>query len=151
MTYVTIEEHATLKKQKEKAEKNKGKQAAEKAASEKGDDEKPKKDRSQLECWHCKEKGHFSSNCPQKKKAKEDQGVANVMWLEQEEYCMFCTTSKVQEYEVNSAVNVTQKLTETKILLDLMHHLGSQSFFSPRRTVGNAYVYPRLNIPKGTS
>jgi hypothetical protein len=117
-TYVTIEEHATLKKQKEKAEKNKAKQAAEKAASEKGDDEKPKKDRLQLECWHCKEKGHFSSNCPHKKRAKEDQGVANVTWLEQEEFCMFCTTNEVQEYEVNSAVNVMQKLTETEILLD---------------------------------
>jgi hypothetical protein len=117
-TYVTIEEHATLKKQKEKAEKNKAKQAAEKAASEKGDEEKPKKNRSQLECWNCKEKGHFSSNCPHKKKAKEGQGVANVTWLEEQEFCMFCTTSVVQEYEVNSAVNVMQKLTDTEILLD---------------------------------
>jgi hypothetical protein len=114
-TYATIEEGASLKKQKEKADKAKAKQAA----SEKGDgEEKPKKDRSQLECWYCNEKGHFSSNCPKKKKAKEGQGVANVTWLEEQEFCMFCTTSKVQEYEVNSAVNVTQKLTCTEILLD---------------------------------
>jgi hypothetical protein len=109
-TYVTIEEGASLKKQKAKAKQ---------AASEKGDgEEKPKKDRSQLECWYCKEKGHFSSNCPKKKKAKEDQGIANVTWLEQEEFCMSCTTSETMEYKVNNAVNMTQKLTCTEILLD---------------------------------
>jgi hypothetical protein len=44
--------------------------------------------------------------------------VANVTWLEEQEFCMFCTTSEVQEYEVNSAVNVMQKLTCSEILLD---------------------------------
>jgi hypothetical protein len=114
-TYVTVEDQAALTKQRENAVKIKAKQAA----SEKGDNAKTPKDRSQLECQYCKEKGHFSSRCPKKKADKEkgDQRFANVTCLE-EEYCMFCTTSKEQVYEVNNAVNVMQKLTCTEVLLD---------------------------------
>jgi hypothetical protein len=77
-------------------------------------DGKEKKDRSQLECWNCKEKGHFSSKYPKKKddkQNKDSQGFMNATW--QEEHRIFCTMVELQEYIVNNAVNITQKLRKT--------------------------------------
>ncbi len=51
-TYVTIEEHAAMKRHKEQAEKNKGKTSSDKSMTKEGKENK--KDRSQLECWYCK-------------------------------------------------------------------------------------------------
>jgi hypothetical protein len=106
-TYVTIEEDAAIKRRKEQAEKNKKKSAA---GGKENDENTNKKDRSQLECWYCNEKGHFSSRCPKKKKDKEKEskaaeGLAHATWQEELEGNMFCT---VCEYTVNNAVNVTQ-------------------------------------------
>jgi hypothetical protein len=58
--YVTIEEHATMQVLKEKSEKNKEKQSSKKLEGNKGEAaKKTPKDGTQLECWYCKEKGHF--------------------------------------------------------------------------------------------
>jgi hypothetical protein len=106
VTYVTIEEHVAIKRCKEQADKNKKSAASEKV----NDGTDNKKDRSQLECWHCKEKSHFSSNCPKKKKDKESQAgdsLAHATWQEEMEHNMFCTVCK---YTVNNAVNETQSL-----------------------------------------
>jgi hypothetical protein len=116
-TYVTIEEDAAIKRRKEQTEKNKKKSAA---GGKENDGNENKKDRSQLECWYCKEKGHFSSKCPKKKKDKEKEnqageGLAHATWQEEIEHSMFCTVCK---YTVNNAVNVTQQLKTTEILLD---------------------------------
>jgi hypothetical protein len=116
-TYVTIEEDAAIKRHKEQAEKNKKKSAA---GGKENNENTKNKDKSQLECWYCKEKGHFSSRCPKKKKDKEKEskaaeGLAHATWQEELEGNMFCT---VCEYIVNNAVNVTQQLKTTEILLD---------------------------------
>jgi hypothetical protein len=65
-TYVTIEEDAAQKRRKEQEKKarNKGTDEKEKGAKTPDSEGQEKKDRSQLECWYCKEKGHFSSRCP---------------------------------------------------------------------------------------
>jgi hypothetical protein len=119
-TYVTIEEDAAQKRCKEQEKKTRGKGADEKEKGAKTPDSEgqEKKNRSQLECWYCKEKGHFSSRCPKRKadREKQGQGFANATW--QEEFCMFCTTSESQEYVVNNAVNVTQQLRKTEVLLN---------------------------------
>jgi hypothetical protein len=115
--YVTIEEHAAIKCHKEQAEKKKNKAAAgEKQSGKEGQDNK--KDRSQLECSNCKEKGHFSSKCLKKKQEKECQdsgGLVHATWQEELEHSMFCT---VCEFTVNNAVNTTQKLKAAEVLLD---------------------------------
>jgi hypothetical protein len=116
-TYVTIEEHAAIKRRKEQSEKNKNKAAAGGKQPEAGRKEN-KKDRTELECWYCDEKGHFSSKCPKRKKDKESQegeGLAHATWQEEIEQNMFCT---VCEYTVNNTVNVTQKLKTNDILPD---------------------------------
>jgi hypothetical protein len=113
-TYVTIEEDAAIKRRKEQTEKNKKKSAA---SGKEIDEQATKKDRSQLECWYCKEKGHFSSKCPKRKKdkeAKDGEAQAHATWQELE-HSMFCT---VCEVTVNNAVNATQKLKPNEVLLD---------------------------------
>jgi hypothetical protein len=116
-TYVTIEEDAAIKRRKEQTEKNKKKSVA---GGKENDEQATKKDRSQLECWYCKEKGHFLSKCPKRKKDKEKEnqageGLAHATWQEEIEHNMFST---VCEYTVNNAVNVTQQLKTTEIWLD---------------------------------
>jgi hypothetical protein len=91
-----IEEHATLKHRKEQNEKNKAKAAAEQKQTESGGKEN-KKDRTQLECWYCNEKGHFSSKCPKKKKDKESkdsEGLAHATWQEELEGSALCVNTQ---------------------------------------------------------
>jgi hypothetical protein len=87
------------------------------ASGKENDEQTTKKDRSQLECWYCNEKGHFSSKYPKRKKdkeAKDGEAQAHVTWQELE-HSMFCT---VCEVTVNNAVNATQKLKSNEVLLD---------------------------------
>jgi hypothetical protein len=116
-TYVTIEEHAAIKHRKEQADINKSKSAAGGKQQADKNGKENKKDRSELECWYCKEKGHFSSKCPKKKSDKEAQdgeGLAHATWQELE-HSMFCT---VCEYTIHNAVNAMQKLKANEVLLD---------------------------------
>jgi hypothetical protein len=131
-TYVTIEEHATIKRRKEQNEKNKAKGAAEQKESEQGGKEN-KKDRTQLECWYCNEKGHFSSKCPKKKKdkeAKEKEGLAHATWQEEMEGNMFCTLC---EYTVNNAVNVRYCLIIKQISVLYTQHCWRMYVLRRRR------------------
>jgi hypothetical protein len=115
-TYVTIEEHAAIKRHKELTEKNKNKAVAGGKQPEVGRKEN-KKDRSELECWYCHGKGHFLGKCPKRKKEKEAQdgkAQAHATWQELE-HSMFCT---VCEVTVNNAVNAMQKLKTNEVLLD---------------------------------
>ena len=52
--------------------KGKGKKFHSKSESKNG----KKQDMSKVKCFHCHEHGHFSTNCPQKKKNKKVRGSA---------------------------------------------------------------------------
>jgi hypothetical protein len=77
-SFVTIEEDA---KQQAKNNKEKAKQAAKKAAAameQEASQQKQPKDLSQIQCFRCKEFGHYSTSpdCP--KKQKQQQATAMV-------------------------------------------------------------------------
>lgn len=90
------------------------------------DSKKQSKDRSNYKCWSCGEKGHLANSklCPNKKKKEEGEGVVNTTWEELESWeeyepNIFMAVGEVKKiYIVNNAVNVTQALLPTEILLD---------------------------------
>jgi len=133
-TFVTIEEDAKLNKkrnEKLKASEKKKKAAAAVAAtamvtggSPEDGSKKTPKDLSHIECFRCKEPGHYSSSkeCPlHPSKQKTESGAVNSTWQEYE--ASIYTTVRIKEEEleehtVANAVHVTQGLLPTEVLLD---------------------------------
>jgi hypothetical protein len=132
VSFVTIEEVA--KQQAKKNNKEKAKQEAKKAAAaaaEQGtSQQKQTKDLSHIQCFRCKEFGHYSTSpdCP--KKQKQEQATAMVTmehtfchstW-EEYEASIFATRTEqepdIEEYTVEKAVHVTRELRTTDVLLD---------------------------------
>ena len=75
-----------------------------------------KKDLKNIECYKCKEKGHYANKCPTKKKGNEEEEIdandeihtLNATW----EASNFCT------HQVHSAVDNTLKVQPNEVLLD---------------------------------
>jgi hypothetical protein len=132
-SFVTIEEDA--KQQAKKNNKEKAKQAAKKAAAaaavEQGaSQQKQPKDLSQIQCFRCKEFGHYSTSpdCPKKQKQEQvtamvttEDTLCHSTW-EEYEASIFATRTEQElekeEYTVEKAVHVTRELKTTDVLLD---------------------------------
>jgi hypothetical protein len=130
--FVTIKEEARINKrrsEKEKREKKKAAAAAKAHATE-GEVEDSKKgqkvpkDLSHIECFKCKQPGHYSTSkeCPlhpENKKNKAKAGFVNNTWADAET-CIFTTlqVDELEEHVINNAVHVTQGLLPTEVLLD---------------------------------
>lgn len=77
----------------------------------------PPKDRTNYKCWSCGEFGHLTNSkaCLNKRKKQElEAALVNAAWQEYEAI----REEQVKEYTVNNAVNVTQALLHTEILMD---------------------------------
>jgi hypothetical protein len=118
-TYMTIGEEARMRAKKSTPKKpGKEKVTTPKKPAEMSGEEPKKeaKDQSHIECYRCKEFGHYSMSkeCPlhsknQAIKGKEASGFANATWQEEQGASMFLSivdneTGEVQEYEVNNAM-----------------------------------------------
>jgi hypothetical protein len=70
-----------------------------------------------LELWR---KGHLanSKQCPNYKKAQDKEVNVNETWQEYEASMYTTVRCTMEEYMVNNAVNTTQKLEPTEVLLD---------------------------------
>jgi len=129
VSYVTIEEgpkQATAKKKQDNIKKQKQAAVAAAEANEKEDKKQPPKDRSNYECWSCSKMGHLanSKQCPNYKKKGDDKDVnANATWQDYKAI-IYVTIQWANEeqgkekFTVNNAVQVTQSLEPTKVLLD---------------------------------
>lgn len=78
------------------------------------------KERSNYKCWSCGEKGYLanSKQCPNYKKAEEKEMNAIASWQKYKVSMYITVECAPQEYVINNAVNVTQKLEPTKVQLD---------------------------------
>jgi hypothetical protein len=136
-SYVTIKEEEKNKgKLAKKAKEDKKKQAQQLAAAmatagesagsgkaTNGDVTKMPKDLSHIQCFRCKEFGHYSTSkdCPMNKsKKKEQDAQANGTWGQWEEQFdagMFMTMQE-RTLEDHGSVYMTQGLSKTELLLD---------------------------------
>jgi hypothetical protein len=120
-TYVTIEESAKQAAANKKKQQRKQAETEVKSKQEESAEQKtPPKDRSNYKCWSCGKKGHLanSKQCPNYKKA-QDKEVSTNATLQEYEASMYTTVGcKMEEYIINNAVNIMQKLGPTKVLLD---------------------------------
>jgi hypothetical protein len=128
-TYATIEEEAKRRAKQEKktkAEKRKEKERSAAAMATSGetggnvkgnnDVQKVPKDLSHIECFRCKEKGHYSTSkdCPLHPSKKQDTGgIVNSTW--EEEAGMF---AMIQEDTQEGSVDMTKGLQPYEVLLD---------------------------------
>jgi len=127
-TFVTIEEDAGGTNKKRNPGKGKTKPQAGGGASEdssSSNGEKEKKDLSHIQCFKCKEFGHYSTlkTCPMNKKNQDAESsqdkvtFANATWQTEQEAGMFLTQEVLEEHVVNNATQA-QGLLPTEILLD---------------------------------
>jgi hypothetical protein len=126
-TFVTIEEDARRTNKKQNPGKGKTKPQAGGGASEDSgsSDKKEKKDLSHIQCFKCKEFGHYSTLklCPMNKKNQDVENMqdkttsANATWQAEQEAGMFLTQEVIEEHVVNNAMQA-QGLLPTKILLN---------------------------------
>jgi hypothetical protein len=87
--------------------------------------EKEKKDLSHIQCFKCKEYGHYSTSksCPMNKKNQDAESsqdratFANATWQTEQEAGMFMTQEVMEEHVVNNVMQA-QGLLPTEILLD---------------------------------
>jgi hypothetical protein len=82
-SFMANEDEATQKAHQRKANKEKAKKAARKAVAGGGDGQKKQKDLSHIQCFNCKEYGHYATSpeCPKKKEQ------ANALVTTEETYC----------------------------------------------------------------
>jgi uncharacterized protein YdaU (DUF1376 family) len=136
-TFVTIEEEARINKKrldKNKKEEKKKKAAAAAAAvahatggtnEENEQEQKVPKYLSHIECFRCKQPGHYSTSKdfllhPDNKKQKAKQEFRNTTWADGETsiFVMIYKEGEHEEHVINYAVHVTQGLKPTDMLLD---------------------------------
>lgn len=150
-SYVTIEEDAKLKPKQEKkmrAEKKKEKSrvavamamAAMAAKTQEEGTSKIPKHLSHIECFRCKEKGHYSTSkeCPlhPSHKKQDTTAFANSSWEEYEAgiYTTFC---------VECIVYMMQGLLPTEVLLD---NQANTSIVNPRNLKNVRAVKHKIRV-----
>jgi hypothetical protein len=137
--FVTIEEDARRTNKKKNPGKGKtqpqgGGTSTDDSGSSNG--EKDQKDLSHIQCFKCKEFGHYSTSkaCPMNKKnqdagsTKDKVSFANATWQTEQEAGMFMTQEVMEEHIVNNATQA-QGLLPTEILLD---NAANISVMNPR-------------------
>jgi hypothetical protein len=92
------------------------------------EDKKPQKDLSKVKCYGCGKKGHMKNSpiCPKniekQKRQEEGAGFLNAAWCEEIEGSMYATVQlgdeEIKEYVVDTAVNATNGIELTQVLLD---------------------------------
>jgi hypothetical protein len=127
-TFVTIEEDARRTNKKRNPGKGEPKPQGGGNTDDSGSSstgEKEQKDLSHIQCFKCKEYGHYSTSklCPMNKKKQgvensQDRATfANATWQTEQEAGMFMTLEVMKEHVVNNATQA-QGLLPTEILLD---------------------------------
>ena len=132
-TFVTIEEDARRTNKKRNSGKGKPKPQEGNTEDSSGGNnngggnsgEKEPRDLSHIQCFKCKEYGHYSTSksCPVNKKKQAEENsqdrttFANATWQAEQEAGMFTTLEVVEEHVVNKATQA-QGLLPTEILLD---------------------------------
>jgi len=138
-TFVTIEEDARRTNKKRNPGKGKPKPQGgggntDDSGSSNG--EKETKDLSHIQCFKCKEFGHYSTSksCPMNKKNQDAENsqdratFANATWQTEQEAGMFMTQEVTEEHIMNN-VTQAQGLLPTEILLD---NVANISVTNPR-------------------
>jgi hypothetical protein len=139
-TFLTIEEDARRTNKKRNPGKGKpkpqggGGNTDDSGSSSNG--KKEKKDLSHIQCFKCKEYGHYSRSklCPMNKKnqdadSSQDRATfANATWQTEQEAGMFMTQEVMEEHVINNATQA-QGLLPTEILLD---NAANISIMNPR-------------------
>jgi len=125
-TFVTIKEDARRTNKKRNPGKGKPKpQGGGNTDDSSGTGEKEQKDLSHIQCFKCKEYGHYSTSklCPMNKKkqtsenSQEKASFANATWQTEQEAGMLMMQEVMEEHVMNNATQA-QGLLPTEILLD---------------------------------
>jgi hypothetical protein len=151
-SFMTIEEEAKQQAQQKKANKEKAKKAARKAAEEAaaaaadgGDGQKKPKDLSHIQCFKCKEYGHYSTSpdCPKKQEQARAHLTTEETWEEYEANVFMTVTARIAEHTINEAVHMTRTLKPTDVLLD---NQADISMVHPRLLTGVKPAKKKIKI-----